>query len=157
MNYELKLQGFEGQRIEVRSPGIFSGYKLLVNDEKVPKGPKRGQLLLRRNDGIEIIASLKPKILGLDVPQLLIDGKTYNLVEPLLWYELMWSGLPIFLVFTGGALGGALGALAFSVNARVFRAPLNPIVKFATTTGVSFLAVMVFLIIALMIFGSGEE
>lgn len=101
MDYSVKIDGFEGQVIEVRSPTFFAGYRLLVNGQPAPKG-KRNQMVLRRNDGKEVIATWKSQVLGFDVPQLVVDGTAIPLVEPLRWYEWVWSGLPILLVLTGG-------------------------------------------------------
>ncbi|MCE7980162.1 MAG: hypothetical protein DYG89_03135 [Caldilinea sp. CFX5] len=148
MNYSLNLAGFEGQRLEVKPSGFFSGPQLLVNGQAAAKGPKRGQLLLPRSDGRAVVAQWKPQFLGLDVPQLEVDGKPVNVVEPLKWYEWLWGGLPILLIFLGGALGAVAGVVAFKVNTQIFRSTSNPLLKFIFTAAVSALAVVVFLILA---------
>lgn len=153
MNYPVKINGFEGQTIEVQSPGFFSGYKLVVNGQPAPKGPKRDQMLLRRNDGVELLVTWKPQALGFDLPQLVVDGNAISLVEPLRWYEWVWSGLPILLVLAGGALGAFIGFIAFSVNTKIFRTSFTLFVKYLTTGGVFLLAVAVYYLIVLLIFG----
>jgi hypothetical protein len=153
VNYPVKPQGFEGQKIEVQPAGIFSGYKLIVNGLPAPKGAKRGEMLLRRNDGAEVIASWKPQALGFDVPQLVVDGSAIPLVQPLKWYEWLWGGLPMLLVFAGGALGAVIGFIAFSVNSKIFRAPFSLFLKFLTTAAISMVAVMVYFLIVLLVFG----
>ena len=156
MTYHLNLHGFEGHKIEVRSPGFFSGYKLFVDGEVAPKGPKRGQMAIRRNDGTEVLAVWKPKVLGLDVPQLQVESETVNLVQPLQWYEWLWGGLPILLLFVGGAIGGLLGGLAFSLNAKVFRTDNNLFLKFLFSAAISMLAVLSWLFIGFLIFAPTE-
>lgn len=150
MGYTANIEGFEGQRIEV-NVGFWSGPKLLVNGEPAPKGQKRGEMVLQRNDGRQVIASWKPQILGFDVPQLVVDGKAVNLVEPLKWYQWVWGGWPVILVFVGGALGAVAGVLGFSINARVFRTEMSEILKYVITGAVSVLAVVAYFVVALVI------
>jgi hypothetical protein len=138
--------------LEVRSPSFFAGYRLLVNGQPAPKGPKRNQMVLRRNDGKEVLATWKPQVLGFDVPQLVVDGTAISLVPPLKWYEWLWGGLPILLVFVGGALGAVIGFIAFSVNCKIFRSPLDLILKFLFSAAISIVAVVVYVFIVLLIF-----
>ncbi len=151
MNYPVQLEGFEGQTIEVQPAGTFSGYKLLVNGQPAPQGPKRGQMLLRRNDGTESIASWKVQLLGFDVPQLVVDGKPITLEEPLKWYEGVWSGWPVLLLFVGGALGAVAGFIAFSVNIRIFHSSLGRVEKYLLTAAISAVAVMVYMVVAALL------
>jgi len=147
MNYALNLEGFEGQLLEVKPTGFFSGPQLLINGQSAAKGPKRGQMLLQRSDGRAVVAQWKPQVLGLDVPQLEVDGKQVNVVEPLKWYEWVWGGLPLLLIFLGGALGGIVGFVAFRINTQIFRSTSSMVLKFILTAGVSVLAVVIFLIL----------
>lgn len=150
MNYPIKVEGFIDQNIEVQSDGLFSGYKLLVNGVPAPKGSKRGQMMLRRNDGRIAIASWKPKLLGLDFPQLVIDDKIINIIEPLKWYETLWIGLPILLFFYGGVLGAIAGMFGFSINAKIFRNSINSIAKYGLTALVSVLTVVVYFVAVIL-------
>jgi hypothetical protein len=149
MGYQVKLEGFESQTIEAELDGIFSGPKLLVNGRPALKGKKRGQMTLQRDDGREVIATWKPQSLGFDLPQLVMDGQTVQLVEPLKWYQLLWSALPLLLIFFGGAIGGATGAIAAVINTRIFRySNLNVVLQFIITGVVSVLAGVVYLVVA---------
>jgi hypothetical protein len=147
VNYSIQIDGFEGQTIEVQSPSIFSGPKLFVNGQPASKGPKRNQMVLRRNDGKEIIATWKLRILGLDMPQLIADGKIINVVAPLEWYELVWCGISILLVFSGGLIGGAIGGMSLSVNTQIFRSSMSTVAKYFAAAGVSIMAVIVYFIV----------
>jgi hypothetical protein len=148
MNYATNIEGFEGQNIEVSS-SFWSGPKLLVNGEAASKGSKRGEMTLQRNDGKKVIAGWKPQVLGLDVPQLIVDGKVTKLVEPLKWYQLVWSGLPALLVFMGGALGAVAGIIGFSINTKIFRTDMNDVLKYIVSAVVSVLVVTVYFIAAI--------
>ena len=148
MSYPAKIEGFEYQNIEVQT-GFWTGPRLLVNGEPAPKGSKRGEMILRRDDGRQVNASWKPQFLGLDVPQLVVDGRTVQLVEPLKWYQWVWGGWPIVLLFVGGALGAIAGMLGAVINARVFRAEISEILKYVVTGVVSILAVLVYFVAAI--------
>jgi hypothetical protein len=152
MRYALQLEGFEGQTIEVQPAGIVSAAKLLLNGQPAARGPKRGQMTLRRNDGRQVIAVWKPQIMGLDVPRLQVEGKLVNVVEPLKWYVWVWSALPILLVFIGGALGALAGFIGFAINTQIFRSSLPGVAKFALTAVVSVLAVVAYLVVATLFY-----
>lgn len=144
MRYPVHLEGFEGQTLEVQPGGLFSGPKVFVNHQPAPKGKGR-EVLLRRNDGTSVVATLKPSVLGLDVPQLVVEGKTIRVIDPLKWYVWVWIALPILLVFVGGALGGIVGAVGLTTNAKIVRSKMNGLAKFALTAAVSVLVVAAFL------------
>jgi hypothetical protein len=146
MGYKIQKDGFEGQDIEVVM-SFWSGIKLMVNGEKAQKGPKRNQMLLKRNDGKEVIATWKPKILGLDVPQIEIDGEVIEVVRPLTWQELIFVGSPIAILFLGGAVGAGIAIVGFFINAKLFRSELSNAMKY-----ISSIAVTVGLIIGYLIF-----
>lgn len=147
MRYDVKLENFEGQNIEVDS-SFFSGVKLLINGEPAPKGEKRGEFVLQSNDGRQVTAAWKQQMLGFDIPQLVVDGKAVNLVEPLKWYQWVWGGWPVFLVFIGGFIGAIFGVIAFAINAKLFRADLSGFLKYALTAAISFTAFVGYLVIA---------
>jgi len=143
MRYPVHLDGFEGQTLEIQPGSLFSGPKVFVNHEPASKGKGR-EILLRRNDGASVVARLKPSVFGLDVPHLVVEGKTIRAVDPLKWYVWVWIALPILLVFVGGALGGIVGALGLTTNARIVRSKMNGPAKFALTAAVSVFVVAAF-------------
>lgn len=146
MRYKIEIEGFEGQNIEIETAGFFSGFKIFVNGVLAPKGNKRGEVILRKNDGSISIATWKQQMLGLDFPQLAVDGKIIKIVEPLKWYEYIWNGLPILLIFTGGFIGAFFGVIGFSSNIKIFRSTISTPFKFISTALVSGLTVVIYLI-----------
>jgi hypothetical protein len=150
MRYPVQLEDFQGQNVEVEV-SFWSGSKLLVNGELAPKGEKRGEFALQRNDGKQAVATWKPQALGFDDPQLVIDGEPVQFVEPLKWYQWVWGGIPVLLIFVGGFLGAIFGFLAFMLNAKVFRADMSGVMKYVITAVISFLAVVGYLVIAIII------
>ncbi len=154
MRYPLKLDGFEGQTLEVQPSGILSGPKLLVNGQPAPAGPKRGQMALRRNDGREVLVRWRPQVLGMDVPQLYVDGFVVNVAPPLPWYVWLWSALPVLLVLVGGALGAIAGFIAFAISTRIFRSSLPGLAKYGLSLLVSLLAIVVYLTAATLFYSA---
>ncbi|MBX0330885.1 hypothetical protein K2Z83_24825 [Oscillochloris sp. ZM17-4] len=148
MNYPINLEGFEGQSISVQTASFLAGPKLLVNGQTAAKGPKRNQMLLRRNDGREVVADWKPQFMGLDVPQIVVDGSTVSVTEPLKWYVWVWSGLPIILILIGGLIGAVAGMIGFSINTSIFRSAWPAMAKFGLTAIVSLTTVVAYISLA---------
>ena len=105
--------------------------------------------MLTDSYGSKVIATWRNNFL--DVPNLFMEGKVIRVVEPLKWYEWIWNALPVALVFVGGALGGALGFLAVSINISVFRSQQDGILKYSITGVVSFIAVFLYLVLGIAI------
>ncbi len=143
MSYPVKIEGFEGQKIEVEV-NYLAGAQLLVRGEKVPRGKNRGEMLLKRNDGREVVAVWKPQALGFDVPLLVVEGREIRLVEPLKWYQWVWSALPVALAAEGGMLGAIIGLIALSLNAGLFRSNRSEVMKYVVTGAVSAAAVILY-------------
>lgn len=145
MDYPISgVPGFESHRIILRSSGMFSGPKLLIDDEVI-KG-SWGKYTLRRDDGTEVFARLVNNIFD-PIPQLVVDGKVYSSVPPLPWIQMGWAGAPILLLFIGGMIGAILGLLAAYLNTRIFRLELHIALKFVLTGFISCIAVLLCLII----------
>lgn len=147
MNYVVNLEGFEGQKIEVQPAGVWSSAKLFVNGLEPRQGPKRGEMILTRNDGKEVVAKWQSAFL--DVPKLVVENKVINVAKPLTWYEWIWNGWPIVLIFGGGLLGGLFGGAALALNLAVFRSQQNTLLRYVLTGAISFGAVIAYLIIGI--------
>lgn len=141
------IEGFEGQDIVVKT-SMLGGTKLLVNEQKAPKGQRMGEMTLTRNDGRAVPASWKPQMMGFDTPQLVVDGKTIKLIEPLKWHEVVFAGLPIILVFIGGLLGAITGVLAFTASTAIFRSEMNKVSKYILAGLITVFAVLFYLVLA---------
>lgn len=151
MKYPVAVSGFEGQTIEVEA-STLGAPKLLVDGQPAEKGPKRGQFLLRRNDGSEVVASWKPSFGSFgSVPPLAVGDDVVNVVEPLQWYEVVWSALPVSLVAIGGFIGAIVGMIAFLANSKIFRSAQSTAVKFLITGVITAVSFGVYFVIALMV------
>lgn len=150
MDYNIEgVPGFEGRSIILRPAGIIASAKLLIDGEPVKNN--WGKYTLRRNDGTEIEARLQSNLID-PVPVLVVAGQKYAAVKPLAWYELVWAGLPILLVFVGGALGALFGILAAYTNSRVFRSNLSAVMKYVLTALVSSAATILYFILAVVFY-----
>ena len=58
MQYPVKIEGFEGQTLAVTSDELISNPILLIDGQPAPKGEKRGEFLVHRNNGSKGIAQL---------------------------------------------------------------------------------------------------
>jgi len=145
MKYGLNVPGFENRQLIVDAGGFWSGAKLLIDGKPANKGPKRGQLLLRTNDGTEVIAQFKMTHFIDPIPQVIINGDKYVVAPTLKWYQWLWSGLPLTMIFMGGFLGGLTGAMALVLNSRIFRSNYSNVKKYALSGLVTVCAAGVFL------------
>lgn len=79
-----------------------------------------------------------------------------NLIQPvegpLPWYQLVFCYLPLCL-FTGGLLGGALGGCAVHCNITVFRSNLPQPLQYVASLGLTWLAILLYYLIAGTVFG----
>ncbi len=158
MEFLLHLTGFESQQVIAVGPGFLSRPKLLVNGKEAQRTRKRFEYVLRDNQGHKYFIEVRPIFLD-PVPKVVIDGEEIFLEEKLTAIQWIWSGLPILLMFIGGAIGGFLGATAFWINTRIFRsADIGNFEKYLLTGAVTLIlglgwALMLFLIAA---FAAGD-
>jgi hypothetical protein len=150
MELRPEIEGCEGQDIVVKT-SLLGGSSLLVNGQKAPKGPGLRTMSLTRNDGRVVTAQWKQQMLGFDTPQLVVDGKTYILAEPLKWYAVGLSALPLALVFIGGLLGAIIGLLAFASNASIFRSNMHIALKILLALVIIVVAVVLYMIAATLV------
>ena len=80
-----------------------------------------------------------------------MDGQTIQVVEPLKWYEWVWNGIPLLLVFLGGMMPALIGFAAFSINATLFRSQKSVLAKYGLTALVSFGALAFLLLLAVIL------
>ena len=147
MDIPVEHPELKNHKLVVRPSGFFAQTKVMIDDKEV-KG-KRGRYIFRNNEGKEITMKLKG---GLDpIPTLEIEGQTVRLVEPFKWYQYVWMGLPVLLIFHGGAIGGAIGATAFFVNANIFRQDKSTLMKYGLAAAVSLSAALAWLVMVVIL------
>jgi hypothetical protein len=130
--------------------------RLFADDREVPRlpgRPRRFHLLSGDDASAEIL--LKPRGYVDPAPRVFIDGTELSVVRDLKWYEYVVGLLPVLLVFFGGFIGGALGALGAITNFRVLRSHAKVGWKIVGILAVTFASAAVYFAVltAFMLFG----
>jgi hypothetical protein len=149
MKYSLQIEGFEGQNIELDPPGFLKGASIFVNGSPVPK-KKQGQFILRRIDGQEVIAKVKPSLFY-DAPSVDVNGKIIRVVEPLAWYQYLLSSVPLILI-VGGLLGALIAIGLIMANIKIFRSSLSTSLKYISVCALSFVVPCLYLLFSVVVY-----
>jgi hypothetical protein len=147
MDYPVVIEGFESHQIALQSSPWGAASTLLFDGETAPRGPRRNQFILTRNNGAEVLVKLRSSLFD-SVPQLIVDGKVMNVVPPLSWPITVWCLLPLLLCFTPGFDGIMLGFAGGWVNTRFFRTELSTMQKYLVTAAVTLAAAGIYLLLS---------
>lgn len=134
-----------GENILVLRLSFWKSPKLYLNNGPVPKEKK--QYSLSDILGKPFIIEIKNTPFD-PIPKVFINQEPIKLVTAFKWYEYLWMGLPLLLIFQGGALGGLLGVLAFRANGSIFRSERNQLEKYLFTLGLNVIIALSFLALA---------
>jgi hypothetical protein len=146
MRIDIDNPRFENTGLQVDTGGLF-GSAALFKDGQELEPDENGAYFVEDTNGEK--ATIRFQNVALDpVPKLLIDSYEHDVVEPLQWYEWGWVGLPFVLVTIGGCLGGALGGMAFGLNATIFRSTDNAALKWGASAAVTVAAFGIFFVLA---------
>ncbi len=146
----IELDRFKGRKLSLQPASFWSGPKIFEN--ATPLKRQKGKYLIRDNSGKEAVVKLKYNLID-SIPRLVVDGETIDLVPPLKWYEMAWIGLPVLLIFAGGAIGAVFGFLATSCSGKIFRSNNNVFAKYLLTGLLSAAAVFAYVLAAGIIYG----
>jgi hypothetical protein len=141
---------FFGRGLAVRPGNWLHGPRVVIDGAPV-KG-RRGRFILRDNHGAEVTIALKSNHVD-PIPKVTIGSREIVLARPLVWYEYVWSGLPILMAYHGGAIGALCGFAALRQSAAIFRAEGRTPKKFLLTGLVSIAAVVAYIIIGSLFIG----
>lgn len=120
----LELEGFENREVKLRIPGWFRGAALFVDGQQCESEGWFGHQFTVRDDmGRERTVEFKQSLGTLvdRIPQVKVGDEVYDVVDRLPWYQYVWAGLPVLLVFTGGAVGVLVGIVACRMNVTQLR------------------------------------
>lgn len=67
------------------------------------------------------------------------------------WYEHLWMGWPLLLVFVGGLIGGLCGGLAWGINQAIFKTTRSTPAKYLLSGLVSVGAVIAYVVLAVLV------
>jgi hypothetical protein len=145
MRIEIKHPAFKSQRLSVETGSIFAGPRLLLNGVVLKR--KGRSYLVGSDSGQELAIKVMYNFMD-PIPKVKIGEETIELAKPLQWYEYAWIGVPMLLVFAGGALGGFVGAGSTVVNGRIFRSDRGAFSKYALAGVTTLVGVVVFFALA---------
>jgi Zn-dependent protease len=148
MRIQIKHPGFKTQHLSVETASFLAGPKLLLDGVVVKRKGRSYQVASDR--GQEVAVKVIYNFLD-PIPKLKIDDEMIELAKPLQWYEYVWIGIPMLLVFAGGALGGFVGAGSTVVNGRIFRSDRGAVSKYALAAVTTFAGAAVFFVIAIAV------
>jgi hypothetical protein len=146
MDMPLQHPSFTRQPLVVRTAGIFKGPIVLQAGSELKKG-KNASFEARDDTDKARIVRLKGRFID-PLPIVEVDGETVELARPLRWYEYAWMAIPMVLVVSGGALGGALGFAGAYSSAQVFRSNRSTAAKYLISGMISLTVGVVFVIAA---------
>jgi hypothetical protein len=145
MRIEVRHPAFTTQHLAVETASLLGGPKLLLNGEVVKR--QKGRYAVAMDSGAETLVQMKYNLVD-PVPTLKIDDESVRLADPLQWYEYAWGGMPILLVFVGGALGGLIGGIASVTNGRILRSGRGIAARYGLTAIVTLSAAVIFFVLA---------
>jgi hypothetical protein len=145
MQLEIQHPAFRTQRLALQTAGRFSGPKLLLNGSPVEK--KKGRFTVASDSGQETAIVLKYNLLD-PVPKVKIANETLQVAPSFRWYQYAWIGIPVLLLFIGGAIGGFVGALGAIANGHVFRSGYATPAKYGLSALVTVAAFIVYGVLA---------
>lgn len=150
MKYNFQLLDFPNSNFEIET-SIWTGKsKLQMDNIQEEQSKEKGKpFLIPLAIGDFVKAFPKTSFPDL-VPKLEINGIENQIVEKLKWFQYLIGGLPILLLFLGGALGGGIGALGAIINFNIFRKDGTEFSKYTKIIGIVFGSyILYFLIVTL--------
>ena len=148
--YPIRIDGFENQKVELVSSGFFSPAKITVNGVKAEPGMKRNEILLRKPDGSKVSVFFQNAFFD-TIPRLIVNGKSIQVVPPLKWYQYIFCGLTLILIFIGGAIGSILSMVGFLINIRTMRVGWRPLWRYLAILATHIIVMAVYLAISVLI------
>jgi hypothetical protein len=145
MQIEVAHAQFRTQKLAVEPAGWFAGPKLLVNGAAAEK--QKGRFTVRSDAGQDTTIELKYNFLD-PIPKVKVAGDSIELAPPLHWYEYAWIGIPVLLIFVGGAIGGFVGALGAVASGRVFRSGRSAPAKYGLSALITLGAFIAYAVLA---------
>jgi len=147
--FDFTLPDFPNDKFEFEN-NIFSGKATLKqNGTLVEQSKEKGKpFLIKRNNEEIVKAFPKANIPDISAQYLSIDNQKYQMADKLKWYEYIIGGLPILIVFGGGAIGGMIGGAATVINYTFFRGDDTTVNKYLKVVGVNVLCLVLLMFTA---------
>lgn len=141
--YPIKLPGFGKQKIELEVSGLLGKTKILVDDKPAERGIKKDEYILVRPNGTRISVLLLGMFFDI-IPKIILEGETYDILPSLKWYQYVYAGVGLLLIFYGGGIGGILGIVSFIINIRLLRSFFSKGLRYILILFVNMVAFFIF-------------
>lgn len=148
MEWHFALPGSSTASCRLEKSFWLGQLRLWCLGREVPRSKEKGKpFLIRGPDGTQARVHVKGG--GLDyLPRIEVDGHQIPLGRPLSALEYGLGGIPLLLMFLGGAIGGMSGAIGATCNYRVLRTNAAVPMKVLGIVGVSGLSFLMYLVLA---------
>jgi len=148
MEWHFALPGSPGSTCRLQKTFWLGRLHVFYRGRPVARSKERGKpFLVPLPDGRT--ARVVAKGNGLDyLPKLEVDGHPVLLGRPLSSLEYALGGLPLVLMFVGGALGGLAGGLGALCNYRLLRTERAQTVKVLGVIGVTAASAFTYVVLA---------
>jgi hypothetical protein len=157
MEWHFALPGSPARSCRLEKSFWLGSLRLWHQGREVPRSKEKGKpFLVPRPDGTQARVQIKS---GFDyLPKIEVDGQALSVGRPLTTLEYVLGGLPMVLMFVGGAIGGASGAVGTMFNYRILRATTSVPMKVlgvAAVTGLTFLTYLVLAVVVHVLMKGG--
>jgi len=150
MNYSFTLDELPGQELMLRS-SIWTGkVQLFVEGNEMERSAEKGRPFIVPGRHGEVRIRVKQTFPDYS-PKLFVNNRALRLERPLVWHEYLVSGLPILLLFVGGALGGGIGMGASLYNFQHIRKETTLVTKYLTIAGITIGAFLAYILLAWLV------
>ncbi len=155
LDFNLNIPGLEDKNLLIRG-SYWKGPQLIVDGTLIKPAKKKQFNRIRIYNFEDVRGTAKEIIIKtafLDaIPAVYVDGNRIEFERQLSWYEYVWIGIPVILLFEGGALGMIIGGIATFENSILFRKIRNVFLRyFITAINTAFSFYFFFVIIGLLI------
>ena len=147
MRFKLEHPALESEDVVLNVSGLFGNPELLHNNRPLLEKAAGTNIYTIKKESGAVTIALEPKKFD-PFPQLEIEGEKYPIGRKLNPFDYLMVGLPMLLIFVGGAIGGILGFLASSVNARIMRMPKSALERYGFCLASLLCAVVTWYILA---------
>lgn len=151
MEWHFALPGSSTASCRLEKSFWLGQLRLWCQGREVPRSREKGKpFLIPGLNGTH--SRLHVKGSGWDyLPKIEVDGTQVLLGRPLSTLEYVLGGIPLLLMFLGGAIGGASGAVGTVYNYRVLRANTSVPMKVLGVVAVTGLSLLTYLVLAALV------
>jgi hypothetical protein len=148
MEWQFALPGSSTASCRLEKSLWLGQLRLWYQGREIPRSKEKGKPFWIPGSANGKPVRVQVKGGGFDLPSIDVDGVKVMLGRSLSTLEYAIGGIPLVLVFVGGAIGGASGAVGAMFNYRVLREAKSLSTKVLGVLGISGLSFLAYLVLA---------